>query len=53
MELDNMKGKKEMRCYNCNKIGHMSRDCHLPRKNKGQADKEKRWTKLNNLSNDD
>ena len=29
----------------------MSHDCHLPRKNKGKADKEKRWTKLNNLGN--
>ena len=29
--------KIEVNCYNCNKQGHMARDCRLPKKNKGMG----------------
>ena len=27
--------KREFSCYNCDKRGHMARDCRLPKKNRG------------------
>ncbi|PLW50198.1 hypothetical protein PCASD_01904 [Puccinia coronata f. sp. avenae] len=46
MDLDAVDASKA-RCYNCNKIGHLSKDCPSPRKIKFKQDKGKSKPMLN------
>jgi len=51
MDLDAMDVSKA-RCYNCNKIGHLSKDCPSPRKIKYKSDKGRSKGALNLINLD-